>query len=85
VPSGRATATGSAAGRAGPAAAVRRLGAVSGALVAALSAALAFAGLAGIALDEMAVRNVGILGYALVFPVAAAWLAVRFARGGRPG
>ena len=49
------------------------------------SAALAFAGLAGIALDDMAVRNVGILGYALAFPVAAAWLAVRFARGRLPG
>lgn len=37
------------------------------------SAALAFAGLAGVPLADMAVRNIGIVGYVLVFPLAA-WL-----------
>lgn len=34
------------------------------------SAALAFAGLAGVALADMRVRNLGILGYVVLFPVA---------------
>ncbi|MEO7252721.1 MAG: hypothetical protein ABIZ64_00610 [Casimicrobium sp.] len=41
------------------------------------SAALAFVGLAGIPLANMNVRNIGIIGYAVLFPIAAALLAVR--------
>jgi hypothetical protein len=44
------------------------------------SAALAFAGLAGVPLANMQVRNVGIIGYAVVFPIAAALLAKLFYR-----
>jgi hypothetical protein len=44
------------------------------------SAALSLVGLAGLPLGDMAVRNVGILGYAVVFPIAAAAIAVRFAQ-----
>ena len=36
------------------------------------SAALALAGLAGVPLANMQVRNVGIIGYAVLFPIAAA-------------
>lgn len=49
----------------GRAAVVRRL------LIA--SAALAFVGLAGVPIDNMQVRNIGILGYAVLYPLAAAW------------
>jgi hypothetical protein len=44
------------------------------------SAALAFAGLAGVALGNMQIRNVGIIGYAVAFPVAAAFMARLFQR-----
>lgn len=44
------------------------------------SAALAFLGLAGVALADMQVRNVGIIGYAVLFPIAAALLANLFRR-----
>lgn len=40
-----------------------------------LAALLALAGLAGVPLADMTVRNIGILGYAVVFPVAAARVA----------
>jgi hypothetical protein len=43
-----------------------------------LSAALAFVGLAGVPLANMQIRNIGILGYAGVFPVAAALLAKEY-------
>jgi hypothetical protein len=39
------------------------------------SAALAFLGLAGVALANMQVRNIGIIGYAILFPIAAGMLA----------
>ena len=44
------------------------------------SAALAFIGLAGVPLSNMQVRNVGIIGYAVVFPIAAALMARLFSR-----
>ncbi|MBP6851265.1 MAG: hypothetical protein KA164_06665 [Rhodoferax sp.] len=44
------------------------------------SAALALLGLLGVPLDNMQVRNVGIVGYALVFPVACGLLAALFHR-----
>lgn len=46
------------------------------------SAALSFLGLAGVPLADMRVRNVGILGYAVVYPIAAAVLAIHFHRAG---
>jgi len=39
------------------------------------SAALAFVGLAGVPLGNMNIRNIGIIGYVVLFPVAAALLA----------
>lgn len=45
----------------------------------AVAAGLALVGLAGAPLADMAVRNVGILGYAVVFPVAAARVAWKLA------
>lgn len=39
------------------------------------SAVLAFVGLAGVPLADMQLRNIGIVGYALVFPAASALLA----------
>ncbi len=42
------------------------------------SAALAFVGLAGAPLANMQVRNIGIIGYALLFPIATALLAYLF-------
>ena len=39
------------------------------------SAALAFVGLAGIPLENMNIRNIGIIGYVVLFPVAAVLLA----------
>jgi hypothetical protein len=42
------------------------------------SAAFAFAGLAGVPLSNMQVRNIGIMGYAVLFPIAAALLAAVF-------
>jgi hypothetical protein len=47
------------------------------------SAALAFLGLVGVPLADMQVRNVGIVGYAVLFPVAAGVLAVLFHRADR--
>lgn len=46
-------------------------------LLLAWSALLSFAGLAGIPLADMQVRNIGIVGYAVVFPVATAIFARR--------
>ena len=58
----------------GLAIAVRRLLLVSG--------ALALIGLAGVPLANMQVRNIGIIGYAVVFPIAAGLLAYLFRRTG---
>ena len=44
------------------------------------SATLAFVGLAGVPLANMEVRNVGIVGYAVLFPVAAVLLVKVFLR-----
>ena len=44
------------------------------------SAALAFIGLAGVPLANMNVRNIGIIGYVVLFPVAAVLLALMFRR-----
>ena len=41
------------------------------------SGVIAIAGLVGVVLDDMSVRNIGIVGYAVVYPVAAV-LIVRF-------
>jgi hypothetical protein len=50
------------------------------------SAALAFIGLAGVPLADMQVRNIGIVGYAVLFPIAAAFLAAHSVRtSGVPG
>jgi hypothetical protein len=46
------------------------------------SAALAFLGLAGVAAENMQVRNVGIIGYAILFPIAAGLLASFFRKVG---
>lgn len=48
------------------------------------SAVLAFAGLVGVPLANMQLRNIGIVGYAVLFPVAAAILALVFHRARRP-
>jgi hypothetical protein len=45
-----------------------------------VSAVLALAGLAGVALSDMQVRLIGVVGYAVVFPISAALLALRFHR-----
>lgn len=57
----------------------RRAGIARGLLFA--SAALAFAGLAGVPLASMPLRNLGIVGYAVLFPIAAAVLANLFRQG----
>ena len=44
------------------------------------SGLLALAGLSGVVTGDMRLRDIGILGYAGVFPVAAALLAVFFRR-----
>jgi len=44
------------------------------------SAALAFVGLAGIPLANMAIRNLGIIGYVVLFPIAAVLLSRVFRR-----
>jgi ABC-type transport system involved in cytochrome c biogenesis permease component len=44
------------------------------------SAALAFVGLAGVPMADMSVRNIGIVGYVLLFPVATVMLAIVFGR-----
>jgi hypothetical protein len=46
-----------------------------------LSAALSFVGLAGVPLASMQVRNTGIVGYAVLFPIAAALMLPVFRRG----
>ena len=46
-----------------------------------LSAALALAGLAGVPLANMRVRNIGIVGYAVLLPIAAALMMLVFRRG----
>lgn len=46
-----------------------------------LSAALALVGLAGVPLGNMQVRNIGIIGYAVLFPTAAAVMMLVFSRG----
>ena len=43
-----------------------------------LSGVVALAGLSGVAANDMRLRNIGIVGYALVFPVVAALLAILF-------
>lgn len=45
-----------------------------------VSGGLALAGLAGVVLDDMQVRNIGIVGYAVVFPVAVALIGIVFSR-----
>jgi hypothetical protein len=47
-----------------------------------VSGALAIGGLVGVALDDMNVRNIGIVGYAVVYPIAAV-LMIRAFRAGR--
>ena len=47
------------------------------------SGLLAFVGLAGVPLANMQIRNIGIIGYVLVFPLAAVLMAKRFSRPGR--
>jgi hypothetical protein len=42
------------------------------------SAVLAFTGLVGVPLNDMWLRNIGILGYAFLFPIAAGILSVAF-------
>ena len=49
-----------------------------------VSGLLALAGLAGVVTGDMRLRNIGIIGYAGVFPVAAALIAVLFQRGALP-
>lgn len=44
------------------------------------SAALAFVGLAGIPMGNMNIRNIGIIGYVVLFPIATVMLAVVFKR-----
>ncbi len=46
------------------------------------SVVFAFAGLAGVPLADMSIRNVGIIGYAVLFPIAAVLLAVDWQRAG---
>lgn len=49
-----------------------------------VSGVLAFAGLAGVVMNDMQVRNLGIVGYAVIFPVAAALIGVLFRKSGLP-
>lgn len=44
------------------------------------SAALAFIGLAGVPLANMSIRNIGIIGYVVLFPIASFLLALIFRR-----
>ncbi len=50
-----------------------------------VSAVLALVGLLGVPLANMQVRNIGIIGYAVLFPIAAALLAALFHRAGSSG
>lgn len=45
-----------------------------------VSGALAVGGLSGVVANDMQLRNIGIIGYALVFPATAALLAILFHR-----
>lgn len=45
-----------------------------------ISGSLSLVGVAGVVLGEMQVRSIGIIGYAVVYPVGVAFLAVMFAR-----
>jgi hypothetical protein len=45
------------------------------------SATLALAGLVGVPLEDMNIRNIGIVGYVVLFPIAALLLAILFGRG----
>jgi hypothetical protein len=49
-----------------------------------ISGALALGGLSGVILDDAQFRNIGIVGYAGVFPVAALLLAILFYRARSP-
>jgi len=60
--------------------ALRRLPGAAGARRLMLAAgALSLAGVLGVVVSDMGVRNIGIVGYALVYPLATAWLG-RLAR-----
>lgn len=48
------------------------------------SGVLAFAGLSGVIVGDMRLRNIGIAGYAVVFPVVALLQAILFRRAGKP-
>jgi len=50
-----------------------------------ISSLLAFAGLLGVPLANMQVRNIGIIGYAVLFPIGAALLALMFHRARHAG
>ncbi len=70
-----------------PLAALCAAGAVHGAGLAAHarkllfgSAVLTFVGLAGIPTDSMNIRNIGIIGYVVLFPIATVMLAIVFKR-----
>lgn len=45
-----------------------------------ISGGLALAGLRGVITGDMQLRNIGVIGYAAVFPPAAALLAILFNR-----
>jgi hypothetical protein len=45
-----------------------------------VSGALALAGMSGVAVGDMQLRMIGVVGYACLFPVAALLLAVLFRR-----
>ncbi len=45
-----------------------------------ISAVVSFIGLAGVGLDDMYIRNIGIIGYAVVFPIATAVMSAMFRR-----
>jgi hypothetical protein len=45
-----------------------------------LSGVLALAGLSGVAFNDMRLRDIGIVGYVIVFPIAATLIAIMFYR-----
>ena len=45
-----------------------------------VSAVLSFAGLAGVIVGDIMVRNIGIIGYALIFPIAVAFIGILLLR-----
>jgi hypothetical protein len=45
-----------------------------------VSGILALAGLSGVFVNDMQIRNIGILGYAIVFPIAAGLMSILFFR-----